>query len=353
MTQFSRCSHKNNGRIVAENTQEQALSTEQLHALEQSFRHWLASSKRENVRLSRLTATLIFLIIRYTGAKLSEVLKLNPEVAIDFAQNTICFQNKNEGEEGRTVPIPEQICAELAEGIAFLKGQRNHAPIFHLDAGFVRRKFYECAEACHLPKELSGPEAIRRARALELMQSDIPLPVVQNMLGHATINLTTAHVAFSPEEMHAVAKRFVQKELNHKTSARNCFMGKVVAIASGAIQSLVTLQSREDISLKAMITNDSVQRLALAINTKVCAEVKAPFVMLYGGEQRPLCSAENILSGTLTQVKQGDFMAEYILHLSDTTEICSLSTNILTNVPLGTSLWAVFSASSVVLRIDE
>ncbi len=352
MTQFSWTSHKNNGRIVAENTQEHVLDTEQLHILEQSFRKWLASAKRENVRISRLTTTLIFLIIRYTGAKLSEVLHLNPETAIDFAHNSIFFQSKNEMEEGRHVPIPEQICVEIAEIITILRAQRSDVPIFYLDAGFVRRKFYECAEACDLPKELSGPEAIRRARAIELMQSDIPVPVVQNMLGHATLNLTTAHVAFSPEEMQAVAKRFVQKELHQKTSARNCFMGKILAITSGAIQSLVTLQSREDIYITAIITNDSIQRLALAINTMVCAEVKAPLVMLYDGEQKPLCSAENVLSGTLIDVKQGDFTTEYILQLSDSTEICVISTNLRPSFPLGASLWAVFTASSVVLRVD-
>ncbi len=352
MTHFSWSSHKNNGRIVAENTQEHALNTEQLHILEQSFRKWLASTKRENVRLSRLTATLIFLIIRYTGAKLSEVLNLTPETDIDFEQHSIFFQSKNEIEEGRNVPIPEQICAEIAEGITTLKKQKDDAPIFYLEAGFVRRKFYECAAACGLPKELSGPEAIRRARAIELMQSDIPLPVVQKMLGHATPNLTTAHVAFSSEEMQAVAKRFVQKELNQKTSARNCFVGKIVSIASDAIQSLVTLQSVDGICIKALITNDSVQRLALAISTIVCAEVKAPLVMLYGGEQMPLCSSENILFGTLTHVKQGSSMVEYILQISDNTEICILSSIILENIPLGTSLWAAFNASSVVLRVD-
>ncbi len=352
MTRFSQNNHKNNGRIVTENTQEPVLNAEQLCTLEQSFRAWLASTKRENVRLSRLTATLIFLIIRYTGAKLSEVLNLNPEEAIDFTQHTISFQSKNEMEEGRNVPIPKQICAEIAEGIAMLKKQKGNASVFHLDAGFVRRKFYECAEACNLPKELSGPEAIRRARAIELMQSDIPLPVVQSILGHATINLTTAHVAFSPEEMHAVAKRFVQKELSQKTSARNCFLGKIVSIVSGTVQSLITLQSKASISIRAMITNDSVQRLALAINTTVCAEVKAPLVTFYAGEQEPLCSAENLLPGTLTYVKQGDSMTEYILQLSDGTEICILSANMLTNIPLGTTLWAAFNASSVVLRVD-
>ncbi len=352
MAQFSWNNHKNSGRIVAENTQEHALNTEQLHILEQSFRTWLASAKRENVRVSRLTTILIFLIIRYTGAKLSEVLNLTPETAINFEQHSIFFQSKNEMEEGRNVPIPEQICVEIAESVATLKTQKSHAPTFHLDAGFVRRKFYECAEACGLPKELSGPEAIRRARAIELMQSDIPLPVVQSMLGHATPNLTTAHVAFSSEEMQAVAKRFVQKELSQKTSARNCFVGKIVSITSEAIQSLVTLQAMDGICIKALITNDSVQRLALAINTMVCAEVKAPMVMLYDAEHMPLCSAENILSGTLTDVKQGSSMIEYILQVSDNTEICILSTTMLPNIALGTFLWAAFNASSVVLRVD-
>ncbi len=54
------------------------LDTVQLTRLEEAFRQWLEAAARPDVRLSRKRIVLIFLLIRYTGAKLNEVLALNP-----------------------------------------------------------------------------------------------------------------------------------------------------------------------------------------------------------------------------------------------------------------------------------
>jgi len=74
---------------------------------------------------------------------------------------------------------------------------------------------------------LGGPEAIRKVRAIELMQGNMPLPAVQLMLGHSTSNLTSSYVSFSEEEIRQVARLFMKKESLRKTSARNSFFGKI------------------------------------------------------------------------------------------------------------------------------
>ena len=66
------------GRIFTAPDQDQCLNPVQLHRLEQSFREWTEATSRSDIRMSRRRILLIFLLIRYTGAKLSEVLGLDP-----------------------------------------------------------------------------------------------------------------------------------------------------------------------------------------------------------------------------------------------------------------------------------
>jgi len=80
------------GRIVSLATGDECLDTTQLNQLEQSFREWAEDSRRSDVRLSRQRILLIFLLIRYTGAKLSEVLALNPFEDIDWIRHTVVFR---------------------------------------------------------------------------------------------------------------------------------------------------------------------------------------------------------------------------------------------------------------------
>ena len=75
LSQPERTSH---GRIVAGPECSRCLDTVQLSRLEQSFRDWAQDAIRSDVRLSRQRILLIFLLIRYTGARLNEVLALNP-----------------------------------------------------------------------------------------------------------------------------------------------------------------------------------------------------------------------------------------------------------------------------------
>ena len=60
------------------------LNTLQLSQLEQSYREWVKSSLRSDTSSSRKRILLIFLLIRYTGARLNKVLELNPLQDIDY-----------------------------------------------------------------------------------------------------------------------------------------------------------------------------------------------------------------------------------------------------------------------------
>jgi len=353
MTGFNR---SDDGRIVSIAEGDEYLDYSQLNQLEESFREWAKSSKREDVRLSRLIVLIIFLLIRYTGAKLNEVLSINIHTDLDWTRHLVIFRSDgNEGTEPREVHISQLLAAELRDKIDTLKSHKNSERLLDLDPGFVRRKFYERAQACGFPKRLSGPEAIRKARGVELMQSNIPLPAVQMMLGHSTPNLTSSYVAFSKDEIQTVAKRFLEKESGRKTSARNCFFGKVAEILRGDIQARVVMETLEGNSIISIITNDSLERLGLSSGRLLTAEVKAPLVILHGGEESPICSAENRLRGVVTKITRGEVNTEYIVSISEMTEICAVisSTNVSSfELKVGDHAWALFNCSSVVLHID-
>ncbi|MBA3008109.1 MAG: TOBE domain-containing protein [Proteobacteria bacterium] len=345
------------GRIVSIADGDECLDTTQLNQVDQSFRDWADHSRRIDVRFSRQRILLIFLLIRYTGAKLSEVLALNPLEDIDWIRHVVVFRGSAVGanSEQREVQISETLSREIQDQISDPQFREYSKAILDLDPGFVRRKFYERAQDCGFPKQLGGPETIRKARAVELIQSNMPLPAVQMILGHSTPNLTSSHVSFSKDEIQIIAKRFMEKESLRKTSARNSFFAKIQTIIRGDIQTRVDLTTIEGHSITTVITNGSLERLGLSQGRLITAEVKAPWVILQGGETEPACSAENRFKGVATKITRGKINTECVVRISDTTEICAVVSTAgswLLDLSEGDNIWVLFNCFSVVLHVD-
>ena len=353
----SRPGRYSHARIISGAHGSRYLDTAQLSRLEQSFRQWAAAAARSDVALSRKRILLIFLLIRYTGAKLHEVLALDPFQDINQQRQSILVgkPDATPGRGPREVQIPETLAQEMLAALADPAFQESLSSLFNVDPGHVRRKFYERAAACGFPKELGGPDALRKSRAVELMQNNLPLPVVQKILGHSTPNLTASIVKFSEDDMQKVAKFFLEKESRRKTSARNTFFGKIRMIHKGDIQTKVELVTIGGYPVTTVITNDSSARLGLKAGTLITAEVKAPMVVLHKGDQEPKCSAENMFPGTIEKIIKGKVTTEYVVRIADGTQLCSLVTSasgrrleLRANDPV----WAVFNSFAVVLHLD-
>lgn len=65
-----------------------------------------------------------------------------------------------------------------------------------------------------------------------------------------------------------------------KTSARNQLSGTISAIQAGAVNSEVSLDLGGELTVAAIITKDSVERLALATGMSAQALIKASSIML-------------------------------------------------------------------------
>ncbi|WP_300669971.1 TOBE domain-containing protein [Desulfoluna sp.] len=339
----------NPSSILSPSEASRYLDPVQLAALEGAFRDWVKTARRADTRESRKRIFCIFLLIRYSGARLGEILGIASREQLDLTGHTIRVGNDASGY--REVQIPPHGCLEIQETLP-----PSETEPFHVDAGHVRRKFYERAEVCGLDKAMGSPNVIRRSRAVELLRSNLPLPVVQKMLGHSTAGLTAGWLDFSDQDMRRVVEQVTQRESNIKTSARNSFVGKVTCILAGDIQSVVTLATLGGYTLTAIITNESADRLSLQPGTLLTAEVKAPWVMIAAGSTLPATSCANALKGTVIRILSGKSTTELILSLSDGTEVCALMTRPSEEalaLGKGDEAWALIDAFSVILRLQE
>lgn len=349
--------HSNHARIVSIPNEVHTLDTLQLNQMEQSFRSWVTESRRSDVQLSRKRILLIFLLIRYTGAKLHEVLNLNPFHDIDFRHQTVLLGRETTSiiKQPRKVQIPVTISEEIKAILSDSSFKQYLSNLFQLDPAHVRRKFYERATDCGFLPAMGTPESIRKSRAIELMRNNVPLPVVQKMLGHSTINVTASYVDFSDDEIQKAAKYFIEKESSRKTSARNRFFGKISDIKKGDIQAKVEMISLSGDTITTIITNDSLARLSLKKGSLLTAEVKAPWVHLQCGDREPKSSAENRFLGTVMRIHKGKITSEVVVSISDGTELCSIVSSespIIKGLQVNDHIWALFNSFAIVLHID-
>jgi molybdate transport system regulatory protein len=87
----------------------------------------------------------------------------------------------------------------------------------------------------------------------------------------------------------------------------------------------------------------------------ITAEVKAPWVILQKTLEEPECSAENRFNGVIVRINKGKVNSEYVVRISDGTELCSiLSTESSRHLKLkdGDRVWALFNCFSVVLHAE-
>jgi molybdate transport system regulatory protein len=334
----------NHGRIISV-ADADCLDSIQLEQLEHAFRAWADEPKRADLRLSRKRILLIFLLVRYTGAKLHEVLALNPAHALDTKNLLIAF-------EKREVQIPPHAAQSMRKLLRELAAAFRRVTV---DPAFVRRKFYERAAACGFSKKQGGPEMIRKARAVELMRGNLPVPAVQRMLGHSSPHLTTARIAFSEDDMRRVTRWHMERESGKKTSARNSFFGKVQSFVKDEVQTLVQLATLDGGTLSAIVTNTSAELLGLKPGRLLSAEVKAPWLVLERREARERNSLENRRDGIIERIKAGTINTECAVRIADGAQLCAVVSSpafIELRLKTGDPVRVLFSCYAVILHTE-
>jgi molybdate transport system regulatory protein len=333
------------GRIIS-GANTGLLDSIQLERLEQAFRTWAQTPERADLRLSRKRILLIFLLVRYTGAKLHEVLALDTAKAPAAENPLVVF-------EKRQVQIPPH----AAEAVRELLRELDKSAVrgVAVDPAFVRRKFYEQAVACGFSKKQGSPEMIRQARAVELMQGNLPVPAVQRVLGHSSHHLTTARIAFSEDEIRQVTRLHMDQESGRKTSARNSFFGKVQAVIEGEVQTLVHLATLDGGTLSAIVTNTSAERLCIKPGRLLSAEIKAPWLVLERLDASGRNSLENQRDGIIEEIKTGTVNTECTVRIADGARLCAVVSSpgfAELRLKKGDPARVLFSCNAVVLHTE-
>lgn len=351
-------------RMLRVSTDIKHLSEEQVEGLTQAFRCWRDNAGRSNVRASRERVYGLYLLLRHTGAKLGEVLSLDDRTDIDLESGIVRLSGGSGGhddEEGlaretREVILGGEVARELAEIVRhpLLVGLQGR--LFHLDQGFVRRKFTERAREIGLPRELANPMVLRHTRAVELLREGAPLHVVQSILGHVTPMVTASYVNYEADDLRSLINFYMNKEQSMQTSARNKFFGNVVSVKKGTILAEVVLTTTGGFTIVSVITNESLEKLGIAEGRAAVAYVKAPWVILVKDPDSPLTSSRNRLHGEIRRINQGNISAEIVLELRDGTEVCALITDesVKTlSLAVGDRIWVLFKAFSVILGTED
>ncbi|MDD3775222.1 MAG: TOBE domain-containing protein [Sulfurovaceae bacterium] len=135
-----------------------------------------------------------------------------------------------------------------------------------------------------------------------------------------------------------------------KTSARNQLKGSVSEIKKGQINSEVVLSVGDGVDVKAIVTNDAVDEMGLAVGDTAYAIIKASFVMV--AKDKPTnISTRNIIKTKVLEVKNGMVNSELKLGMGDqvlTAVITEEATEDL-DFKVGDTVYALIKANFVIL----
>ncbi len=189
------------------------LTDSELVLLTEAFKRYYDTSegKKRNKRASHYGKYwIIFLFLRATGARLSEVLAIDEARDIDFRNSEarlITLKRHNKKKKGiltRLVPIDPNVINEYLRFINLhpeVKGK-----VFKIKRNNFFIVFRRIALSVNIPKDLAHPHILRHTRAIELLRAGIPVTAVQQLLGHAMLNTTAMYLKYSAIEVKSIMK---------------------------------------------------------------------------------------------------------------------------------------------------
>lgn len=331
------------------------LDTRQLATLTKAIDWWAGQAQKPLLRHSRQRVRLIYLMLRHSGAKVGEVLALDDTRDLDFEAGEIIFRGAAPAEPDRRVMLPGDFMSEFRSFLDAPETVSLRGRLFRMDQGFLRRKLAEQAGRVSFSREFLNPTVLRHSRAVELLRQGVPLPVVQRLLGHASVVLTSGYYAFSESDSKRILNHHIQKMSALKTSARNTFHGAVVQVRPGTMLTEVVLRTKSGMEIKSIITNESATNLGIAKGRLITAIIKAPFVMASHDAEACFAGPLNCFAATVTSIQTDGAYLEVRGALADGTTMCALipyASPQATPLKVGGAAWFSFRALSVILIAD-
>lgn len=140
-----------------------------------------------------------------------------------------------------------------------------------------------------------------------------------------------------------------------RTSARNVLRGTIAEIRPDTLTAEIAVEVGPETTVYAQVTEESVREMGLVPGRDVVVLIKAPFVMIAPGKERPTVSARNCLGGSVVRCEVSAVNAEVVLDIGSdkrlTATITAQSARALELAP-GTSAFALFDAAHVIVATD-
>ncbi len=199
----------NGSLAVFEGSAPNFLTEEQVNRLTLAFQSWYDQKDISDTRRRiRGRYWLVFLALRFTGARISEVTNIKPD-DIDFRNaemRLITLKKHNPKKKGayRIIPVPANLTGEIASYIAqypYMKGKA-----FKVDRSNFYAVFQERCQEANIPKELAHPHILRHTRAIELLRAGVPVTIVQDLLGHSALTTTAVYLKMSGQEAKGIMR---------------------------------------------------------------------------------------------------------------------------------------------------
>lgn len=139
-----------------------------------------------------------------------------------------------------------------------------------------------------------------------------------------------------------------------KTSARNQFAGKVVALQRGAVNDEIVLRTDAGLEIVAVITHESTVNLGLAVGSPALALIKASSVIVMVDADASKVSTRNVITGKVSRVETGAVNSEVEITADGGAVIAAIVTNESAKrlgLAAGRDAAALVKASSVIVAV--
>lgn len=185
------------------------LNEKQLKILTAKFKLFCSNTPGSRTARVRGRYFLIFLFLRYTGARISEVTGIDDQSDVDYRSGDVTMavlkrHHPHKKKMRKMVPVPPQAVNKLAHYLTQYPEMKGKA--FSVDRSNFFVIFKKLALECGFPKTLAHPHVLRHTRAMEMVRAGVPLTIVQQILGHANLNTTAVYLQFSGQEAKAILK---------------------------------------------------------------------------------------------------------------------------------------------------
>ena len=177
------------------------LFEDELNRLIKEYLNYIEESKnKEHIYKKRWRQFILFMILRETGCRISEMLLLDDSNDIDFRDNSIRMRTlKQKTEKYRAVFISDRLVAEITRFLMTYPEMKGR--LFHIKKRAIQKYFVQMCKLANIPKEKAHVHILRHSKAIEMLRNNIPLHHVRKLLGHSSLLTTSIYLNVYDSEL--------------------------------------------------------------------------------------------------------------------------------------------------------